>query len=940
MKAAPHKQGRRAGERRGRTALPARKRALRSHGTAHFTLNDTTDTSPAPGQSAALARATRFSRYAQRLLQDDRALVRALLERLEQPWSAQEMEAFLAQRPAQDEDGLKKALRELRKRVMLRLLARDLNGMASLEEVMATMTDLAQTVIRHALDHIDRWQRQQYGEPLGADSGTVQELIVVGMGKLGGGELNVSSDIDLIFLYPEEGETAGPRTISGHEYFTRLGRKLIAALSERTADGYVFRVDMRLRPYGDSGPLAVSFAMLENYLVTQGREWERYAWIKGRPLTGRHHAELMDQVRPFVFRKYLDFGAFASMRGLHAQIRQEVQRRDLRSNIKLGPGGIREIEFTAQVFQLIRGGKLPELQVRPTLKVLAALGQRGFLPPQAVAELHAAYVFLRTLEHRLQYLEDSQTQTLPTSEGDQAIISAGMGFASYGAFMAALAAHRSKVTRHFEQVFAAPQSEQETHPLAALWLTAVGEQQAHARLAEIGYTDPGAIWRRLQQIKQGGRYAQLPAASRSRFDALIPPLMEVAARLPNPDQTLERILMLLESVGRREPYLALLLEYPATLNQVAKLCSASPWAAAYLARQPVLLDELLDVRVLYGRPAWPRLRGDLRAELDDAAGDTERQMDILRHFKHAGVFHLLAQDLAGLLPLEALSDELSALADLILDQVLRLCWQGLRRRHRETPCFAVIGYGKLGGKELGYASDLDIIFLYRDEAPEAPEVYARLAQRINTWLTSLTPAGLLYETDLRLRPDGAAGLLVSSLEAFEQYQKDKAWVWEHQALTRARWVAGDERIGESFERIRREVLQQPRDPVALRREVAQMRHKMLGAHPNSGALFDVKHDRGGIVDVEFIVQYLVLAHAASHPALTRNAGNLALLLTAAELGLIPSDLAEGVRNAYRQYRLWQHQLRLEGAKQARIEPQLAEGHRAAVLDLWRTVLGA
>lgn len=902
-------------------------------------MSNQNDTAPRRNHTDAVARATRFSRYARHLLQEAPERSRALAEGLGRPWDAGEMESFLAQRPAADDEALKRALRELRTAVMLRLLARDLNGEAPLEEVTATMTDLARIAIRHALDHLDSWQRAQHGNPLGADSGGRQELIVVGMGKLGGGELNVSSDVDLIFVYPEDGETAGPRPISNHEYFTRLGRKLIATLSERTPDGYVFRVDMRLRPYGDSGPLVTSFAMLENYFITQGREWERYAWIKGRPLSGSRHPELTELVRPFVFRKYLDFGALASMRGLHAQIRQEVRRRDLRADIKLGPGGIREIEFVAQVFQLIRGGKLPELRIRPTLEVLAVLERRGLLPAPAVAELRAAYVFLRVLEHRLQYLEDRQTQTLPDDPDDRALIADAMGFAADADFLAALEAHRARVTGHFEQVFAAPPGERESHPLAPLWFAAIGDEQARDRLAALGYADPAAVWDRLRQIRQGARYAQLPAPNRTRFDALIPLLVEVVAGAANPDQTLERVLVLLESVGRREPYLALLLEYPAALNQVAKLCGASPWAAEYLARQPVLLDELLDARLLYARPDWTRLRDALRAELDDAAGDTERQMDVLRHFKHANVFHLLAQDLAGLLPLEALSDDLSALADLILNELLRVCWRGLRRRHRETLRFAVIGYGKLGGKELGYASDLDIIFLYQDPAPEAAEVYARLAQRLNTWLTSLTPAGLLYETDLRLRPDGAAGLLVSSLEAFGQYQREKAWTWEHQALTRARWVAGDEAIGQTFERIRCEVLGQRRDGAALAQEVARMRRKMLEAHPTPGGLFDLKQDRGGIVDVEFIVQFLVLAHAADHPGLARNAGNLALLRTAAELGLIPAEAAEKVRQAYRQFRLWQHRLRLEGAKTARIGQETAAAHRAAVLELWQAVFG-
>jgi glutamate-ammonia-ligase adenylyltransferase len=890
----------------------------------------------------AIARAMRLSRYVRHILDAQPAFHDALLKSLQRPWSAPEMQQLLASLPTRDEAALSQALRILRKQVMLRLITRDLNGLADLAEVMATATALAETTVRFALERLGTWLAEQHGSPVGVDSGAVQELIVVGMGKLGGAELNVSSDIDLIFIYPEDGETNGPRAIGNHEYFTRLGRKLIAALQERTADGFVFRVDMRLRPYGDAGALASSFAMLEDYLVTQGREWERYAWIKGRSITGSPEAvqDLAQLVRPFVFRKYLDFGAFASMRSLHAQIRQEVQRRELGDNIKLGPGGIREIEFTAQVFQLIRGGKLPELQIRATCKVLDLLEGRGILPQQAVAELKEAYVFLRNLEHRLQYLDDAQTHTLPKSETDRAIVAEAMGCASYDDFMQALDRHRNKVTRHFDQVFAAPQSSQETHPLALLWNGPASDGEASAKLAEIGYADPQTLWQRLRQIKQGNRYSRLPAANRTRFDALVAPLIEVAAGFAEPDQTLQRVLALLEAISQRESYLALLLEYPATLAQVARLCSASPWAAAYLTRHPILLDELLDTGALYSPPDRAALRNALQAKLAEFAGDTERQMDILRHFKQAHVFRLLAQDLAGLLPLEKLSDHLSDLADVILEEILPLCWSGLSRKHRDAPRFAIIGYGKLGGRELGYASDLDIIFLYDDDAAEAPETYARLAQRINAWLTGATPAGVLYETDLRLRPDGAAGLLVSSVEAFGQYQKTRAWVWEHQALTRARWVAGDPEVGTAFERIRREVLQQPRDPARLREEVLQMRQKMLAAHPNPSGLFDVKHDRGGIVDVEFVVQFLVLAHSHAHPELTRNIGNLALLKLAGELGLIPAPLAEKARNAYRELRRMQHKLRLQGAEIARMEVPEAERLVAPVLALWQVPEGA
>ena len=882
-----------------------------------------------------IEKALRLSRYARRLTETDATALDRLQATLFMPWDAAAMQAILDGCATDDETALKKTLRVLRKQVMLRLIVRDLAGLADLREVMRTATLLAEVTTRFALSRIDSGLRSQYGAPIGVESGTEQDLVVVGMGKLGGGELNVSSDIDLIFAYPEEGETAGPRKTSNHEYFALLGKKLIGALNEATPDGFVFRVDMRLRPYGDSGPLVGSFSMLENYYLTQGRAWERYAWIKGRPLTGSLYQELADILRPFVFRKYLDFGAFASMRGLHTQIRQEINRRDMQDNIKLGPGGIREIEFITQVFQLIRGGKETDLQTRSTLVALDLIEHRKLLPAQAAAELRDAYFFLRNLEHRLQYMEDAQTQTLPVNDADRQIIATAMGYAGWPEFLHALDSHRSKVERHFEQVFAAPQSAQGSHPLAALWQGTPDEKDAVSLLAEQGYRHPVEASQRLRRIREGSRYNQLPTESRARFDALLPPLIQVACNFSNPDETLERILHLVENISRRGTYLALLLEYPQTLNQVAKLCSASPWVSDYLTQHPVLLDELLDTRELYARYDREELRNELKGLLHAAESDTERQMDIMRHFKQAQTFRLVAQDLAGALPLETLSDQLSDLADMILEETLRLAWAGLRVKHRDTPSFAIVAYGKLGGKELGYASDLDIIFLYDDTAPEAPEVYARLAQRINTWISSMTPAGILYETDLRLRPNGASGLLVSSIEAFEGYQKKQAWVWEHQALTRARFCAGDADVGTAFERIRIEVLRQERDPATLREEVLKMRQKMLDAHPNPSGLFDIKHDRGGIIDVEFIVQYLVLNFSRLHPELTRDAGNLALLRLAGELGLIPPELAEQVRDTYREYRLLQHQLRLQGGAHARIDLAQSEEHATAVKRLWQ-----
>jgi glutamate-ammonia-ligase adenylyltransferase len=876
-----------------------------------------------------IERALAWSRFAKRLIEREPALGEVLLRNLDRPFTVERMRALLVD--AGDTTDLYRMLRRLRTQVMLHLLTRDMGGLAALDEVMTTTTALAEVTLSVAVKHLYNQMRVDHGTPIGKESGKPQELLVVGMGKLGGGELNVSSDIDLVFVYPEEGETSGPRALSNHEFFDRLGRKLIAAMSEITEDGYVFRVDMRLRPYGDSGPLTVSFAMLENYLITQGREWERYAWLKARTVCGGNGEELAGLTRPFVFRKYLDFGALNSLRNLHAQIRQEVQRRDIKNNIKLGPGGIREIEFIAQIFQLIRGGSDSSLRVRPTLAALDALARLQLLPEGVAGELRDAYVFLRNLEHRLQYLDDAQTQTLPQNARDQALIAAAMGFSRYPDMLQKLNAHRERVSLHFEHALAGPQNV--THDLLPLWQETLADEDGLQRLAGLGFREPTQILERLKSLRRSQRYRQMPAVNQLRLDALVPSLIEACAVYG--DTALTRILQFVDSIVRRESYLALLAEHPQALQSLVRLCGASWWAAEYLTRHPLLLDELLDPRALYLEPDWPRLKLMLDEQLKDA--DTEQQMDLLRQFHHSQVFRLIVQDLAGVLSLERLSDHLSSLADLILEEVLRLCWGTLRNKHREAPRFAIVGYGKLGGKELGYASDLDLVFLHDDELPEAQEIYARLAQRINTWLTSHTAAGMLYDTDLRLRPDGASGLLVSSFAAFADYQEQRAWPWEHQALTRARHAAGDREIGGRFEALRKTLLCRKRDLAGLKCEVINMRKKMLGAHPNPGSLFDLKHDPGGIIDVEFIVQYLVLGYSHAHCELTANSGNLALLKLAGELGLLPAAHAEEVRIAYREFRRMQHAQRLNGEKYARVKAEKVKKLRNAVLQLWQQV---
>jgi len=879
------------------------------------------------------------SRYAKHTLDMDPVLLEWLRNNYSHPCEKKEIQSLLKNSgfDLNNEAELSRAIRRLRKQVMIKLILRDLNGLADLNEVMQAMTSLAEICIQSSLDCLSKLLQQQYGTPLGEINSVRQELMIIGMGKLGGGELNVSSDIDLIFVYPEDGDTDGERTLSNHEFFTKLGRRLIALINETTGDGYVFRVDMRLRPYGDSGPLVMSFAALEEYLVSQGREWERYAWIKARTVAPQQHSqitELTKLTRPFIFRKYLDFGAIDSMRKLHAQIRQEVQRRDRLNNIKLGPGGIREIEFIAQVFQLIRGGRDQQLRIRPTQQVLKALASNGQMDTKIVIKLDEAYVFLRNLEHRLQYLDDQQTQELPENTDDQQIIAQAMGYPNYAEFLEQLDHHRIIVSRQFEQIFGEHEiGENDTK----FWRDGLTEDELTENLKNIAFHTAEDSAKRLVQLRVSNRYQQLPDLSRQRLDNLIPKFIQLSSLQRDPDATLSRLLSLLESISRRAVYLAFLAEYPETLERLTRLVATSGWAAEYMTQHPALLDELLDAREIYQPPDWQQINIDLKTQLDDCSGDTERQLDVLRHIKQEQTFHLLAMDLQNLLPLEKLSDHLSDLADLLLRHVLKLSWETARKRHCDQPLFAIIAYGKQGGRELGYASDLDLIFLYDDDHPEAQENYSRLAQKINTILSSYTSSGRLYETDLRLRPNGASGLLVSAVDAFSEYQQTQAWVWEHQALTRARYSAGDSNVGASFERIRKQVLCQKRDLEKLREEVLSMRQKMHDGHPNDSDLFDIKHDSGGMVDIEFIVQYLVLAYSHQNAELTANIGNLALLRLSGQLGLIPAGIAEETGDLYRMLRQTQHRIRLDNQSPCRVERGSID--TAPCLELWGWLFG-
>lgn len=896
-------------------------------------------------------RAELYSGYFRRSLQAlearagaDAASVRArLAEQIGAPLERADLERLLVvhgdpESVSADERGAlaMTGLRRLRQWVMLTLIERDVSGVATLDEICQTMSLLAELSTRCALRAAAVEQVERFGRALD-DQGAPQDLLAVAMGKGGAGELNVSSDLDLVFVFREQGQTeggTGPR-IASSEWMHRTARRTIEILSEITADGFVFRVDTRLRPNGDSGPLVASLGMLEQYFYAQGREWERFAWLKGRVIadSGAAGDTLMREdvsaleriVTPFVFRRYLDYAAFAALRELHGKIRNEVSRRGARDaqalDVKLGRGGIREIEFTAQLFQIVRGGRDPGLRDPRTLTTLAQLARRGILSAEESQALSEAYELLRRTEHALQYREDAQTHRLPAQPDERAPIAHMLGL-SPEAFSAAIAHTTAFVAGVFERLLT-PVNEAGTQA-----------QQAGSEPVEI---DPD-VQRRIDTLRAGSRYAAARGDTRAAVDRL---LAEAIARRTG-SAGMIRLVELLETVCRRPAYVALLGQYPQAFARVLRMLDWAKWPADYLTRHPVVLDELLDGQLLeptdFG--AWAeQLRERLEAARLGDGPDVELQMDLVREAHHAQVFRLMAQDLEAVHSTERISDFLSELADRVLALVIALVWSQLRQRFREVPQIAVIAYGRLGGKELGYASDLDLVFLYDDDDERATEAYSVLAQRVCGWLSTRTSAGLLFETDLRLRPNGQAGLLVSSIEAFTRYQHQSAWVWEHQALTRARFAAGERAIGERFEHIRREVLGRAREHASLAQEVRAMRRKMHEGHPNRGELFDLKHDPGGMVDIEFMVQYLVLAHAHRHPTLLDNAGNIALLGRAAQAGLIDAGLARTVADAYRRYRQMQHRLRLDDTPYARVAPQTVAREAQAVRALWDQVLG-
>jgi glutamate-ammonia-ligase adenylyltransferase len=853
---------------------------------------------------------------------------------------------------AADEAELMTALRRFRREHQSRIIWRDLCGLAELNDTLLEVSALADVCIQQATLFLDQQLSEKHGEPLCRD-GRRQRLVVLGMGKLGARELNVSSDVDLIFAFPETGETNHPKKpIENHRYFAKLGQRLIHVLDQITEDGFVFRVDMRLRPYGSSGALALNFSAFEDYFYTQGREWERFAMLKARTITGdQEDREYLIEsiVRPFVFRRYPDYSSFEALREMKRLIMSEVHRKGGDQNIKLGAGGIREIEFIAQATQLIYGGRDRRLQDTGLQSVYKTLAEESYLPAEWVATLLEVYTLLRNMEHAIQGFRDQQTQLLPSDGDAQSAMVLALSYGSWDDLLDDANKNRARVTEVFSEFLQEEASSDGKGKVTEcderwkhLWLTDDAEEEWFAALSEAGFDHPEKSVSDLMTLREHPRFRSMSGEARDRFDLFLPRLLTKLSGASNASLTLTRVLQLVEAVLGRTIYLVLLNENDEALTQLCKLCSASQWFADHIASSPVVLDDLLSPETLYNPPARKDLDDELRQSLlRIPEEDLEAQMDCLRNFKQSHILRVAAAEISHALPVMKVSDYLTWLAEACVEAAMGIAWRNMEKKHGrpsglvsganaegvELECagFAVVGYGKLGGIELGYSSDLDMVFLYEandfgsttgDKAINNQLFYTRLGQRVMHILGAQTSQGRVYEVDMRLRPSGNSGMLVSSIDGFEKYQLSDAWTWEHQALVRARCISGDPDLAQKFAAVRRKVLTTPRDSQALRQEVLDMRKKMHDAaldkyKTQEMADQNIKQGRGGLIDIEFVTQYLVLDKAPNHPEILRWTDNVRLLEDLSRLEGIPCALLSLI-DAYRVLRSALHLKSLSG----------------------------
>ncbi len=883
--------------------------------------------------------------------------------RMHRPLEADELEAQFLQTGAGNETEAQfmRRLRVFRHREMMRIIVRDLAGWSDTREMLRDLSALADTCLRAAFLRAAADMQQRYGVPRDA-AGREVTFVIVAMGKLGGGELNFSSDVDVVFIYTGSGETDGPKALANEEYFRRLAQSLINLLSKKTADGFVYRVDARLRPFGDSGPLACSIGAFEDYLTQHGRDWERYAWVKARAINAWEGTRdfYISVLRPFVYRRYLDFGVFSSLREMKLLIEQEGRAEENRNNVKLGPGGIREIEFIVQTLQLVRGGTLRNLRERRLLVALEELGNEELMPAETVAELSAAYCFLRDIENRIQMIADRQTHELPRSELNRARLCLAMNAHDWEALCAQLNRHRDAVQKDFDHIL---RHERDASDDAGDGEQSDAQSPADTALlesiAEQCFADPQSAMQRIEALRRSGLYQRMDEIAQQRLNRLLPAMLQAcSAAGARALDALDRMLRIIEAIGRRSAYIALLNENQAALDRLVNLCASSDFLARQIQAHPLLLDELLDQRVFLDAPTRPLLEEEARQRFAEASpDDPEQRREALRNFHQAAVFRIAVADLSGTLPLMRVSDRLTNVAEIVLQEALDLALAELTASHGDPCCsvdgrkrkagFAIAGYGKLGGWELGYGSDLDIVFLH-DSAGENQETdgnkpldnavfFARVARRITDILTMHTATGPLYEVDTRLRPSGNSGLLVTSLQALETYQRDDAWTWEHQALLRARAVAGAEKVRDGFQALRTRVLIDYVRRDTLAAEVIRMRTRMRDElSQDTAELFDIKQGMGGMIDIEFLVQYLVLKHAPQHRALLLWSDNIRQLESLGDAGILTGQDAAELAEIYRAYRTRVHLLSLAG--DARTVPRDDFAEQAKMVSrLWQQV---
>ena len=859
---------------------------------------------------------------------------------------------------AQPDMDLGSALRVLRQLVMERLIALDCGQAVSLAAVTQAVTELAEVALDRACLHVRHELDLRHGAPEGP-AGQAVPFWVIGMGKLGARELNVSSDIDLIYVYEHEGETQGLSDgrgkISNHEYFSKAVKALYALIGETTEHGFVFRMDLALRPHGNSGPAAISLSSLEDYLQIHGREWERFAWLKSRVVAPRAEVQapnvqaLRGVVLPFVFRKYLDYNVFDSLRSLHRQIREHAARRsaghpERANDVKLSRGGIREIEFTVQLLQVVRGGQFPELRCRPTLEALRRLARANLMPAETAEQLAQAYIFLRNVEHRIQYLDDQQTHVLPTRDDDLEWIAHTMGLPDACSLLHELDMHRELVAQEFDTLLGGSQADECSSGLCNGPRSQAGRNAGAPDLDALVEQLPPRMAQRVAEWRDHIKVRSLRDEARARLFRLVQQTAQRVNQGTLEEEAAIRFIHWLEPLLRRESYLALLLERPSVHARLLDLLGAAKWPARYLQQHPGVIDELASDHLFIERFNAAEFEQEMALRLaaleSTGEDDDENLLNLLRRAQHAEVFRTLARDVEGAMTVEQVADDLSALADSVLRVTAQWCWSRLKQRHRQDPQYGIIGYGKLGGKELGYGSDLDIVFVFDDDDENAPEIYAAWVRKLINWLTVKTGEGDLYEIDTALRPNGNSGLLVTSFQSYANYQQQRgsntAWTWEHQAMTRARFVLGHDSLRERFDAVREAVITAPRDAQSLKEEIESMRARVRSAHPVRGDWFDVKHSPGGMVDAEFSVQYLVLSQSAAHPELTGNVGNIALLQRAEAAGLLPVGVGQTAAAAYRELRRIQHKSRLDEGG-GRVSADAVVAYRDAILVLWRSV---